>query len=182
MSAPLGVRILQGASLLAFAALTLQLAVGPADLDALFADWVYSGIILSAAVLCATRAAADAAERKPWALLSLALIAWLVGEVHFSTVLRGLDPTPFPTLGEAAFILFYPATYAGIVMLVRERLTSDGDRTRKVSLRATDGSVDVSRVARGLGGGGHRQAAGFSSGLAVPELFTRVRDEVSDQL
>jgi len=122
MTAPLGVRILQGASLLAFAALTLQLAVGPADLDALFADWVYSGIILSAAVLCATRAAADAAERKPWALLSLALIAWLVGEVHFSTVLRGLDPTPFPTLGDAAFILFYPATYAGIVMLVRERL------------------------------------------------------------
>ena len=69
-----------------------------------------------------------------------------------------------------------------VAMLVRERLTSDGDRTRKVSLRATDGSVDVSRVARGLGGGGHRQAAGFSSGLAVPELFTRVRDEVSDQL
>ena len=32
------------------------------------------------------------------------------------------------------------------------------------SLRATDGSVDVSRVARAFGGGGHPQAAGFSTG------------------
>ena len=36
---------------------------------------------------------------------------------------------------------------------------------RKVSLRATDGRVDVSRIARELGGGGHRQAAGFTTEL-----------------
>jgi phosphoesterase RecJ-like protein len=68
-----------------------------------------------------------------------------------------------------------------VAMLVRDRPDGEGDRMRKVSLRATDGSVDVSRIARSFGGGGHRQAAGFSSGLPVPELFERVREEVAAQ-
>ena len=68
-----------------------------------------------------------------------------------------------------------------VAMLVRDRPDGEGDRMRKVSLRSTDGTVDVSRIARSLGGGGHRQAAGFSSGLPVPELFERVREEVAGQ-
>jgi phosphoesterase RecJ-like protein len=53
---------------------------------------------------------------------------------------------------------------------------------RKVSLRSTDGRVDVSRIARGHGGGGHRQAAGFSTELPVEELIERLRVEVGEQL
>jgi bifunctional oligoribonuclease and PAP phosphatase NrnA len=53
---------------------------------------------------------------------------------------------------------------------------------RKVSLRATDGSVDVSRVARGFGGGGHPQAAGFSTAVPYPELVERLREQVREQL
>ena len=39
-------------------------------------------------------------------------------------------------------------------------------RTRRVSLRTTDDGIDVSAIARKSGGGGHRQAAGFSTDLA----------------
>ena len=48
---------------------------------------------------------------------------------------------------------------------------------RKVSLRATDDRVDVSRIARASGGGGHRRAAGFSTDLEFAELveFLRAR-------
>jgi phosphoesterase RecJ-like protein len=53
---------------------------------------------------------------------------------------------------------------------------------RKVSLRATDGSVDVSRIARVFGGGGHPQAAGFSTPLPYPELVERLRELVREQL
>ena len=42
-----------------------------------------------------------------------------------------------------------------VAALVRELLDGDGGR-RKVSLRATDGDVDVSVIARAPGGGGHR--------------------------
>ena len=50
-----------------------------------------------------------------------------------------------------------------VAVLVRELLADDRRGWRKVSLRATDGTVDVSRIARALGGGGHRQAAGAST-------------------
>jgi bifunctional oligoribonuclease and PAP phosphatase NrnA len=64
--------------------------------------------------------------------------------------------------------------------LVRELL--DDDSRRKVSLRATNGRVDVSKIARGFGGGGHRQAAGFTTDVPIDELVERIRTEVSAQL
>jgi phosphoesterase RecJ-like protein len=69
-----------------------------------------------------------------------------------------------------------------VAVLVRELLSDDRDGMRKVSLRATDGTVDVSRVAREFGGGGHPQAAGFSTGLPYPELVDRLREQIRTQL
>jgi phosphoesterase RecJ-like protein len=67
-----------------------------------------------------------------------------------------------------------------VAALVRELLDVDG--RRKVSLRATDKRVDVSIIARGLGGGGHRQAAGFTTGVPMDELVERLRREIAAQL
>jgi phosphoesterase RecJ-like protein len=69
-----------------------------------------------------------------------------------------------------------------VAVLVRARLEDPEGSMSKVSLRAADDRVDVSRIARALGGGGHRQAAGFSSALDVPELMERLRLEVAAQL
>ncbi|MEY2405186.1 MAG: bifunctional oligoribonuclease and phosphatase NrnA [Acidimicrobiaceae bacterium] len=66
-----------------------------------------------------------------------------------------------------------------VAVLVRELLDRDG---RKVSLRASDGSVDVSAIARSLGGGGHRQAAGATSELPLEELIAHIRAGVAEQL
>jgi bifunctional oligoribonuclease and PAP phosphatase NrnA len=69
-----------------------------------------------------------------------------------------------------------------VAVLVRELLADDRVGIRKVSLRATDGTVDVSRIARGLGGGGHRQAAGASSDLPLDELLATIRAGIQEQL
>jgi bifunctional oligoribonuclease and PAP phosphatase NrnA len=69
-----------------------------------------------------------------------------------------------------------------VAALVRELLSDDRLGVRKVSLRSTDGTVDVSRIARAHGGGGHRQAAGFSTELPLEELVERLRVEVGEQL
>ena len=69
-----------------------------------------------------------------------------------------------------------------VAVLVRELLSDDRCGMRKVSLRATDGSVDVSRIAREFGGGGHPQAAGFSTAVPYPELVDQLRGHVRDQL
>jgi bifunctional oligoribonuclease and PAP phosphatase NrnA len=66
--------------------------------------------------------------------------------------------------------------------LVRELLGADREGMRKVSLRATDGTVDVSRIAREFGGGGHPQAAGFSTAVPYNALVDRLRDLVAQQL
>jgi phosphoesterase RecJ-like protein len=69
-----------------------------------------------------------------------------------------------------------------VAVLIRDLLAADRAGWRKVSLRATDGRVDVSVIARQLSGGGHRQAAGFSTQLPIDELAEHVRSEVAAQL
>jgi phosphoesterase RecJ-like protein len=69
-----------------------------------------------------------------------------------------------------------------VAVLVRELLADDREGMRKVSLRATDGSVDVSRIARSFGGGGHPQAAGFSTATPYRELVDQLRAQVREQL
>jgi len=80
----------------------------------------------------------------------------------------------------------------GVAMaaLARDRLagpgepaaTDDGARVRKVSLRASDMRVDVSAIARELGGGGHRAAAGFTTTLSWDELVSFLRRRLGEQL
>src|SRR4051812_5489174 len=66
-----------------------------------------------------------------------------------------------------------------VAVLIRELLDRDG---RKVSLRSTDGVVDVSVIARSLGGGGHRQAAGATTELPLEQLIEQIRAGVANQL
>jgi phosphoesterase RecJ-like protein len=65
--------------------------------------------------------------------------------------------------------------------LVRDQLGDNGSK-RKVSLRATDDRVDVSRIARAAGGGGHRRAAGFSTDMEFAELVEFLRGKLAEQL
>jgi phosphoesterase RecJ-like protein len=70
-----------------------------------------------------------------------------------------------------------------VAALVRDRIgSSDDERPRKVSLRSSDDRVDVSRIARAQGGGGHRGAAGFSTALSWDELVAFLRGELAAQL
>jgi phosphoesterase RecJ-like protein len=66
--------------------------------------------------------------------------------------------------------------------LVRDLLGDGQAGRRKVSLRATNERVDVSAIARAQGGGGHRQAAGFSTSMEWPELIAFLRREIAAQL
>src|SRR5438477_8432783 len=49
------------------------------------------------------------------------------------------------------------------------------DAARRISLRASSDEVDVSAIARQRGGGGHRQAAGFSSPESIDEIVAFIR-------
>jgi bifunctional oligoribonuclease and PAP phosphatase NrnA len=65
---------------------------------------------------------------------------------------------------------------ADMAVLIREPPRQDGP-SRRVSLRASIDELDVSAIARKSGGGGHRQAAGFSSEASIEEITDFVRRE-----
>ena len=65
---------------------------------------------------------------------------------------------------------------ADMAALIREPPRSDGP-THRVSLRASNDELDVSAIARKSGGGGHRQAAGFSSDDSVEEITEFIQRE-----
>ncbi len=70
-----------------------------------------------------------------------------------------------------------------VAALVRERLCPNGaPTTHKVSLRSSDGRVDVSAIAREVGGGGHRQAAGFTTEMGSEQIVAFLREAVAEQL
>jgi phosphoesterase RecJ-like protein len=77
---------------------------------------------------------------------------------------------------------FVRAVEGTIVAGVVRDKTDGGRAARKVSLRSSDGSVDVSKIARNHGGGGHRRAAGFGTDLPFDELVEELRGEVAEQL
>jgi bifunctional oligoribonuclease and PAP phosphatase NrnA len=68
---------------------------------------------------------------------------------------------------------------AEMAVLIREpprRRDGEGPK-RRVSLRSSVDELDVSAIARRSGGGGHRQAAGFSSDASIDEITEFVRRE-----
>ncbi len=67
-----------------------------------------------------------------------------------------------------------------LVALIREPPTQNGP-TRRVSLRTRAEGIDVSAIARKSGGGGHRQAAGFSSEDSTDEIIDFIRREFLEQ-
>src|SRR5437588_10307653 len=62
---------------------------------------------------------------------------------------------------------------AELAVLIREQL--HGAPAHKGSLRSSIDELDVSAIARRFGGGGHRQAAGFSSDATLAEIVETVR-------
>lgn len=77
---------------------------------------------------------------------------------------------------------------AGVVVgvLIYRRPARSGENetgiANRVSLRSSTNTVDVQAIAGLMDGGGHRQAAGFSSHKSAAELIIFITDQVATQL
>ncbi len=79
--------------------------------------------------------------------------------------------------GDSEGLIDYPRSISGVEAVAVFRQLQDS--SFKVSLRSR-GRVDVEKIARRLGGGGHRNAAGFSSPAAREELFAETVRKLSE--
>ena len=98
------------------------LQVCGAGADPFFEQYVYTGLIFTAAGLCLTRAITVPRERAAWLVLGTGLLAWAGGEVYYSVFYADLAEPPLPGVSDGLWLTFYPACYVAIVLLVRERV------------------------------------------------------------
>ena len=69
---------------------------------------------------------------------------------------------------------------AELAVLIREQL-NQSPQAYKGSLRSSIDELDVSAIARRFGGGGHRQAAGFSTDLPLGTIVEQIREGFLEQ-
>jgi phosphoesterase RecJ-like protein len=100
------------------------------------------------------------------------------GRVVISYLLRGdfAEVGAVEPYSEGIIDVLRAVEGAELAALIREP-PRDGSPTRKVSLRSATDRVDVSAIARKSNGGGHRQAAGFSSDLSIAEISDFILSE-----
>ena len=148
-----------------------ELGLGGHTLDGFFDDWVYDAAIMGGALSCLIRAWRVREERFAWLLLGLGLASDASGEIYYSLAFGESATPPIPSLADLLYLLYYPAAYAGMVLLVRERLhrfsTSmwlDG------AIAATTSSAIIAAVAFEpiVRGAGHQQPAALATTLAYP--------------
>jgi diguanylate cyclase (GGDEF)-like protein len=107
--------------LAAFAAFTIG-GVGRGSLDNLFETWVNSGISFVAAGLCLARARRFSEERAGWALVGAGIVLTAIGDLLYSELYGDVANPPFPSICDVFYLAFYPAIYAGLMLLVRARV------------------------------------------------------------
>jgi two-component system cell cycle response regulator len=94
---------------------------GP-GLDGFFNNWVYNGLVLAAAASCLLRAVFVAQERAAWLALGVGLLAWSGAEIIYSAYLASMEWPPYPSISDALWLMFYPASYVALVLLLRSRM------------------------------------------------------------
>ena len=75
-------------------------------------------IIATLLAVAAAKGSADAAARRTWWLLSAALACYTVGNLSHATYWL-FDIDPFPSIGDAFFLAFYPLVFAAVLTAIR---------------------------------------------------------------
>jgi two-component system, cell cycle response regulator len=83
---------------------------------------LYNGVLVGAALVCAVRAVHVREERLAWALMTFGLVAWSAADVYYTLVLSNLDSPPYPSISDAGWLVFYPACWSAVLLLMRRRI------------------------------------------------------------
>jgi len=97
-------------------------SVAGAGYDTLFNDWIYNALMWAAVALCAARSLVAGGERLAWGVMGASLAFWAAGDLAWTVHYNHVDEPPFPNVADLLYLVSYPLTYTGLVLLLRSRL------------------------------------------------------------
>jgi len=110
-----------GIALLVFAAQELLQLWGP-GFQVVCETWLYTALEVCAVMLCAAAAIRRSADRAQWVLLTAALALWTIGDGLWTFWLESLQPVPYPSVADVAYVLGYVCFFAGLSTVLVRRL------------------------------------------------------------
>ena len=107
--------------LVAYAAHSV-VGLGGRSLDGFFENGVFNALLLVGAILCVLRACWSPHERRAWGALALGLGCWTLGEAFFTIDPALVSNSTFPGVCDFLWVVFYPAAFVTLGLLVRARV------------------------------------------------------------
>ncbi len=114
------------AAALALTALIAVTPLGGSSADDLVGNSLHGVLMTVAAVVVVARAVRVREDRAAWVCFSVALVTYAAGEIVWNAAYSHQSSPPYPSAADALWLAFYPATYAGIALLVRARMRDYG--------------------------------------------------------
>ncbi len=94
----------------------------PEDGFHLLLDGYLSNVVMLLIMVSAgLRAALAARLRGPHCALALAIACWTAGDLLWTTVVRNLDPEPWPSVADAFYLGFYPLAVVALIAFMRHQ-------------------------------------------------------------
>jgi diguanylate cyclase (GGDEF)-like protein len=131
----------------------------------------YWAVITTASVLTLARARLlRGRERVAWALIGVGSLCWSVADIYWTLVLADRKVIPVPSISDIGYLAFYPLVFAGLCLLLRERVPNaprtlwvDG-LTAALAAGAMSAAVVLQAVLKTVGG----NPLGVATNLAYP--------------
>jgi two-component system cell cycle response regulator len=85
--------------------------------------WLNAAIGVTPGAYCLGRALTRKQERPAWLLLGIGSTAWGLGGVYYLAAYWNAKSVPFPSPADVGYLAVYPFAYAGLLLLLKRRLT-----------------------------------------------------------
>jgi diguanylate cyclase (GGDEF)-like protein/putative nucleotidyltransferase with HDIG domain len=96
--------------------------LAPDSYQSFFANWLYLGIEFGATALVFARALTVPAGRSAWLAVGTGLLLLSTGDLVWTVAVGDGPDAPYPSVADGLYLATYVGLYAGIVLLMRDRV------------------------------------------------------------
>jgi two-component system, cell cycle response regulator len=161
------------------AAFTVQVSTNAAGsgVNDFFQTYLYNALLFAGAGFCLWRAVAIREERVAWLVIGFAIVSWTAADIVWTAIYTNDPNAPYPSIADALWLAWYPASLVALFMLVRSRLSN---ARASLWLDGLIGAVATTALAAAVAYGPviHEGTAGDLS----PEVLTGLAYPIGDLL